>query len=144
MSVPVIFNPLATDSTKIIRPISDFIVLRRDGTGQPVLLLSADLKQVFKLSNGVAIPISDKTALDIVTFDGGVGAKVFVDNEDTPDFEDILKARKFGSATIEQTAGGKGKITTTAGADTAYFVGKKDSKKHREIQNAIMEAKKKA
>ncbi len=71
MSVPVIFNPLATDSTKIIRPISDFIVLRRDRAGQPVLLLSADLKQVFKFKDGVAIPISDKSvpANTIITFD---------------------------------------------------------------------------
>jgi len=61
----------------------------------------------------------------IVTFDVG-GAKVFIDNEDIPGFTAIMKARKFGSATIEQTAGGKGKITTTTGSDTGYFIGKKD------------------
>lgn len=62
---------------------------------------------------------------DVVTFDSG-GAQVFVENQDIPGFTSIMKARKFGSATIEQTSGGKGKITTTTGVDTAYFVGKKD------------------
>jgi len=62
---------------------------------------------------------------DVVTFNSG-GAQVFVDDQDIPGFISIMKARKFGTAVIEQTAGGKGKITTTIGADTAYFVGKKD------------------
>jgi len=75
--------------------------------------------------NAVMMGAMGTGAKKAVTFDVG-GPKVYVDNEDIPGFTSIMKARKFGGATIEQTAGGKGKITTTIGGDTAYFVGKKD------------------
>ncbi len=61
----------------------------------------------------------------IVTFDSGV-PKVFADNEDIPGFTAVMKARKFNSAVIEQTAGDKGKIASSVGADTGYFIGKID------------------
>jgi len=125
MSVPILVNLLASDPSKIIQPTVGFLKIAPDDRGEPRILISPDLKKIFMNRNGIAILISDKSALLIVTFDVG-GAKVFIDNEDIPGFTDIMKARKFGGATIEQTAGGKGKITTTIGTDTGYFVGKKD------------------
>ncbi len=63
-------------------------------------------------------------AAAIVTFDSG-GALVYTDDLDIPGFETIMKARFTGiGAKIEQTSGGKGKITTAAGSDSAWFVGK--------------------
>lgn len=118
-------EPDFTEVTEILSPgasgqISDTSVPA--GTYEYKLLITDndDLTGESNVVAGITI-----TAALIVTFDVG-GAKVFADNEDIPGFTAIMKARKFGGALIEQTSGGKGRIRTTVGSDTAYFVGKKD------------------
>jgi len=74
---------------------------------------------------GIFCPLEPIGVPDIITFDGG-GPQIFNDLDDIPDSPDLMEVKKFGSSVIEQTAGEKGKVTTTVGADTAYFRGKKD------------------
>lgn len=88
-------------------------------------LLITDNEGLFTESNVIA-NVSINAGL-IVNFDFGV-PKVYADNENIPGY-DFVKARKFGAtAKIEQTATPRGKITTTIGADTGYFIGKTDLK----------------
>ena len=70
-----------------------------------------------------------KTSASVVTFDSG-GAQAYVDDQDIPGFESILKARFFGtidgSNLIEQDSNGKGRILVGTASKTGFFVGKND------------------
>lgn len=120
MSVPILVNPFANDPSKVIQARVGFLKVAPDDKGEPQILISPDLKKIFRNRNGVVVPLSDKStpANTIITFDAAnqnitSGALVPPENKLTAFNDNSLRT---------QILSNQGHIISTVGTQYGWFM----------------------